>query len=249
MTSHAHFSVIHEDAHLLVLDKPANLLSVPGRGADRQDCLARRVQTIWPEALIVHRLDMATSGLLVMARSAAVHRSLSMAFAARQVHKRYVAVVEGVLPQTALDAEGWSTIDAPLIVDWPHRPRSKIDPVLGKPSLTRWRVLPADAAVHSGMLTPDWHRPDDTHTVLELAPVTGRSHQLRVHLQSLGHPIAGDTLYGSPENQAMAPRLLLHACMLELVHPCTGAHMRWDCPTNFAVPTRNPCPSEGEISP
>ena len=172
-----------------------------------------------------------------------------MAFAARQVHKRYVAVVEGMLPQTALDAEGWSTIDAPLIVDWPHRPRSKIDPVLGKPSLTRWRVLPADAAAHSGMLTPDWHRPDDTHTVLELAPVTGRSHQLRVHLQSLGHPIAGDTLYGSPENQAMAPRLLLHACMLELVHPCTGAHMRWDCPTNFAVPARNPCPSEGEISP
>jgi tRNA pseudouridine32 synthase/23S rRNA pseudouridine746 synthase len=214
--------VIHADETLLVLDKPAGLLAVPGRGEDKQDCLSLRAQQRWPDALIVHRLDMATSGLLVMARGAGAQRALSMAFAARAVRKRYQAVVQGALvapPGVADGSEHWHTIDLPLILDWPNRPRSIVDDAIGKPSLTRWRVLAHDAAGGT--------------TRVALEPVTGRSHQLRVHLQALGHPILGDTLYAPPEVQARAPRLLLHACQITLVHPVTGAALRFDSPAPF----------------
>ena len=196
--------VLHEDAHLLALVKPAGLLSVPGRGPQNADCLSTRAQRRWPDVLIVHRLDQATSGLLLMARSAAVQRALSSAFAERRVHKRYEALVHG-RPSAATDADGWAEIDLPLIVDWPNRPRSKVDHATGKPSRTRWRLLAHDAATDTARLA--------------LEPVTGRSHQLRVHLLALGHPIVGDALYGAPDT---APRLMLHACALRLEHPVSG---------------------------
>ncbi|WP_444813077.1 RluA family pseudouridine synthase [Variovorax fucosicus] len=199
---------IHEDPDLLVLEKPAGLLCVPGRGADKQDCLSARAQQRWPDALVVHRLDMATSGLVLMARNLATQRALGDAFAARQVEKRYEAVVDGLMPLS----DEWALIDAPLIADWPRRPLQKLD-AAGKPSQTRWRVLrqlPQQQA---------------THVLLE--PLTGRSHQLRVHLASIGHAILGDALYASEAVQARAPRLMLHATVLAFTHPATLQGMRF----------------------
>lgn len=204
---------LHCDATLIVAVKPAGLLSVPGRGDDKQDCLATRVQAVYPDALIVHRLDMATSGLLVFARGAAAQRRLSDAFARREVDKRYAAIVAGHLAQ----AEG--EIDLPLNADWPNRPRQHVDPVHGKPSLTRFRVLGHDAASNT--------------TRVELEPVTGRSHQLRVHLCAIGHPIVGDLLYAPPAVQALAPRLMLHARSIALPHPDDGHRVAFEHATPF----------------
>jgi tRNA pseudouridine32 synthase/23S rRNA pseudouridine746 synthase len=206
------FELVHADASLLVLNKPAGLLSVPGRGADKQDCLSTRVQQHYPDALVVHRLDMATSGLLLMARSISIQRALGALFERRQVDKRYVAVVDGELADAPGDY-GWGLIDLPIAVDWPRRPLRIIDAAHGKASQTRWRVLGRDAAAYT--------------TRLELAPLTGRSHQLRVHLQAIGHPILGDRLYGSDAVQARAPRLLLHASALGFVHPVNGQSMQF----------------------
>jgi tRNA pseudouridine32 synthase/23S rRNA pseudouridine746 synthase len=200
--------ILHADAALLVLAKPSGLLAVPGRGSDKQDCLATRVQARYPDALVVHRLDMDTSGLMVMARGAPAQRELSKAFAARRVHKRYVAVVAG---RMAAPADAWGVIDWPLGCDWPNRPRQIVDPVRGKPSLTRWRVLDDEA--------------DGDRTRVELEPVTGRSHQLRVHLAASGHPILGDPLYAPPAVRARSPRLLLHACSIVLAHPVSRASL------------------------
>ncbi len=205
----ADVTVLYADTALLVLDKPAGLLSVPGRGADKQDCLSMRAQRLYPDALITHRLDQATSGLMLMARGAESNRKLSAAFADRSVGKRYVAVVEGIL---AAPKEDGGVIDLPISVDWPNRPRRIIDPQDGKPSVTRWRVLSHDEHAQT--------------TRLELEPLTGRSHQLRVHLQALGHPIVGDTLYGSQVASAAA-RMLLHAQSLDLRHPVSGEAMRF----------------------
>jgi len=193
-------TVLHDDDACIVVDKPRGLLSVPGRGAHLQDCMATRVQALFADALVVHRLDMATSGLMLFARGIEAQRRLSRAFAQREVHKRYVAVVHG-----ALDAEQ-GEIDLPLIADWPNRPRQKVDHAHGKPSLTRWRVIDADT----------------DRTRVELEPVTGRAHQLRVHLLAIGHPILGDALYAPPEVLASADRLLLHAARLQFAHPVSG---------------------------
>lgn len=208
--------VVHLDDHLIVLNKPSGLLSVPGKGPELADCLSARVQAVWPEALVVHRLDMATSGLLVMARSPLAQRLLSQAFAQRHTHKRYEAVVAGHLG--APDCGEWHTIDLPLIIDWPNRPRSKVCHEHGKPSTTRWQVMAHDALQHT--------------TRLHLEPLTGRTHQLRVHLLAMGHPILGDALYADPQALAAAPRLLLHARELGLAHPATGEWCAW----NAAVP-------------
>ncbi|MBT9568999.1 MAG: RNA pseudouridine synthase, partial [Thiobacillus sp.] len=184
----------------------SGLLAVPGRGADKQDCLSARVQAGYPDALIVHRLDMATSGLMVMARGVTMQRALSQAFAAREVSKRYVAVVAGRLDAPAT---GWGVIDLPIMADWPNRPLSKIDLDSGKPSVTRWRVMTyGDTPVT---------------TRVELEPITGRSHQLRLHMRELGHPILGDALYASPAIQGQSERLLLHAVRLEFAHPQNAA--------------------------
>ena len=199
------------DEHLLVLDKPAGLLAVPGRGEDKQDCLSARAQRLWPDALVVHRLDMATSGLFLMGRGLHMQRVLGRAFAERAVDKRYEAVVAGRMAQ----AEG--TIALPLAADWPRRPLQKVDPEHGRPSETRWRVL----------------REEHGNTRLLLEPVTGRSHQLRVHLLAIGHPILGDRLYAPPQVQALAPRLLLHATRLALAHPASGEPLVFESPAPF----------------
>ena len=207
----------HLDADLLVVDKPAGLLAVPGRGEDKQDCLSARVQTIYPDALVVHRLDMATSGLMLMARNAPAQRVLSLAFAERRVHKRYVAVVHGLMTlhlNTLADADGWRLIDLPIAVDWPNRPLRVINHDTGKPSQTRWRVDSHDARAQT--------------TRLLLEPLTGRSHQLRVHLLALGHPIVGDALYAEPLLAALESRLRLHASALAFDHPVTGAKLSFD---------------------
>ena len=209
-------NVLYADDALLVLDKPASLLSVPGRGEDKQDCLSRRVQTRYPDALIVHRLDMATSGLIIMARGSDNQRRLSKAFAARQVRKQYIAVIDGLLAQDAGTAR---TIDLPIGVDWPNRPRRVIDFAHGKASVTALRVLS--------------HAPDQGSTRVELEPLTGRSHQLRVHMQAIAHPILGDAMYASPEVQSKCARLALHALSLELLHPQTGQLLTFYSPPEF----------------
>ncbi len=208
--------LLHLDEACVVVDKPAGLLSVPGRGPDKQDCAARRVQAGVPDALVVHRLDMATSGLWLMARGLPMQRAFSRAFEQRDADKRYVAVVAGRLaaPDTA---DGWGEIDLPLAADWPRRPLQKVDAEHGRPSRTRWRVLAQEG----------------DNTRLELAPLTGRSHQLRVHLLALGHPILGDALYAPPEVQARSPRLLLHACRLSLPDPLGGPVRTWACEPPF----------------
>jgi tRNA pseudouridine32 synthase/23S rRNA pseudouridine746 synthase len=206
----AELTVLYADDAMLVLDKPAGLLSVPGRGEDKQDCLSTRAQRLFPDALVVHRLDMATSGLMVLARGAGAQRTLNQAFASRAVTKRYIAIVDGHLPPPP---DSWGVIDLAIMVDWPNRPLRIIDPQIGKPSMTRWRVLS--------------HNSQDSTTRVELEPVTGRSHQLRVHLLAIGHAILGDALYGNQRVHAMAERLLLHARSLELCHPLTKQPMRF----------------------
>lgn len=211
-------TLVHEDPHLLVLNKPSGLLSVPGLGPDKQDCLSLRAQQRWPDAMIVHRLDMATSGLILMARGPEMQKKLSMAFEKRQVHKRYQAVVLGS-PAAKPDAQGWSRIDLPIRIDYFNRPRSIVDPVRGKPSLTLWRALGPGP----------W--PGTTRLLLE--PQTGRTHQLRVHLMAQGHPIVGDPLYAPTEGRTLAPRLLLHAGELALRHPVTGHALQLTQPAPF----------------
>ena len=207
---------VYEDDDLLVLCKPSGLLCVPGRGPDKQDCLSARAQQRWPGALIVHRLDQATSGLVLMARHIDAQRRLGHAFAERQVHKRYQAVVQG---QLGGNDGAWHDIDLPIAADWARRPLRVIDHALGKPSLTRWRALAHDTAART--------------TRLELEPVTGRTHQLRVHLQAIGHPILGDGLYGEDAARTAAARLLLHATALSLPHPLTGERLTLKSPPPF----------------
>lgn len=194
--------IVFEDPYLLVLNKPSGLLSVPGREAQNRDSLAMRVQSRFPEALIIHRLDLETSGLMVMARNADVHRTLSMQFESRHVQKTYIAVVEGLIE------EQFGSIDLPLIVDWPNRPLQKVDVATGKPSVTHYSVL-------------EYNENNNT-TRVQLEPVTGRSHQLRVHMMSIGHAIVGDGLYASPDVAKKAERLLLHASRLVFRHPVTN---------------------------
>jgi len=190
--------LIYLDDSLLVVNKPPGLLSVPGRGPDKQDCLSARVLEIIPDALIVHRLDMATSGLLVFARGIEIQRQLSAMFRERKVEKRYVAVVSGKMAQSS------GEVDLPIVADWPNRPLRKIDTLLGKHSLTRYALLAFN--------------PESDSCRLQLEPVTGRTHQLRLHMAAIGHPILGDTLYGGREDE----RLKLHASNLNFAHPESG---------------------------
>ena len=226
MTSNSSLDLVYQDDCLLVMNKPAGLLAVPGRGADKQDCLSSRLQREFPDAMVVHRLDMSTSGLMVFARGAGMQRRLSQMFQEREVKKRYEALVTGRLePETG-------EINLPIVADWPNRPLSKIDAESGKPSQTRYRTVqvegpgdlghsPINGRVGSGL-------PEATR--VELEPVTGRTHQLRLHMSAIGHPILGDALYG---DAASAPRLMLHATRLEFLHPLTGAPLHFVCPPPF----------------
>ena len=199
------FQVVYQDDCLLVLDKPSGLLAVPGRGPELQDCLSARVQAALPAALVVHRLDRDTSGLMVMALDPNSQRELSRQFAARTVEKRYTAVVFG---RPAM-AEG--TLDLPMRKDFDRPPRHCIDMLAGRPAKTSWRVIESD----------------QDRSRLDVRPLTGRSHQIRLHLATIGHPILGDNLYAHSVALAMAPRLLLHAAQLSLMHPVNGNRLTW----------------------
>jgi tRNA pseudouridine32 synthase / 23S rRNA pseudouridine746 synthase len=211
--------VVYADPALVAVNKPAGLLAVPGKGERGHLCLSAWVQEQFADALVVHRLDMPTSGLILFARGAEAQRRLSRAFAERRIDKHYVAVVHGHVVAAA------GVIDAPITVDWPNRPRQHVDAVHGKPSLTRWQVLHHEPG----------SEPASARTRLALQPVTGRAHQLRVHLRSIGHPIVGDALYADdPALGATGEaRLLLHAERLGFEHPMEGQTMTLHCPAPF----------------
>lgn len=201
--------IVHHDHQLLLVDKPSGLLSVPGKGEHLADCLISRVQAVFPEALLVHRLDRDTSGIMVFALSAQAQRHLGLQFEKRQMKKVYVARVWGRV------AEKTGTVDLPLIVDWPNRPLQHVNHETGKPAVTDWRVV----------------KYEENATRVRLYPQTGRSHQLRVHMREIGHPILGDPFYATGE-ALDAPRLMLHAESLNLRHPDGGRGMRFSakCP-------------------
>ncbi len=200
--------LIYRDESIIVVNKPAGLLSVPGRGANKMDSLTTRIQKEFPDALSVHRLDMSTSGLIVLARGKEMHRRISAMFRERRVEKRYIAMVAGQMAATG-------EVDLPIGSDWENRPRQKVDFVIGKPSLTQYRLLAHDTETDASSV--------------ELKPVTGRTHQLRVHMAAIGHPIAGDALYGG----STSGRLMLHACSLVFAHPLSGKMLTTVCEPPF----------------
>lgn len=202
--------VIHADHEVLVVSKPSGLLSVPGRGEDRADCLIARLRGPFPTVLLVHRLDLDTSGVMVFGLTPHAQRHLSKQFEERKTKKVYVARLWGRL------AEKTGRVDLPLIVDWPNRPRQKVDHTEGRPAQTDWRVVKAS----------------DTETRVRLMPLTGRSHQLRVHMAALGHPILGDPLYAQGA-AADFPRLMLHAESLRFRHPETGVMLGFSAKVPF----------------
>lgn len=205
--------ILWQDEHLLVVNKPSGLLTVPGRGPDKQDCLISRLLVSHPNSRIVHRLDQPTSGLVIVPQSYEALKHIGRQFETRQVSKQYIAVVAGLLEQDT------GEIELPLICDWPNRPRQMVDHENGKHALTRYRALRRDTEQHT--------------TRIELTPVTGRSHQLRVHMLSLGHPIVGDTLYAPDTIAAASDRLLLHAQWISFAHPITGDTLELTCPSEF----------------
>lgn len=206
-----YLQIVYQDNDLLVLDKPSGLLTVPGKAPEHQDSLQLRVQRVFPTARIVHRLDMATSGLVVMALNADSHRQLNWQFERRQTEKHYIAVLEGELRHPR------GTVDLPLICDWPNRPKQMVSFLHGKAACTRYQLL----------------NHTEAGSRVRLTPVTGRSHQLRVHMQWLGHPIVGDKFYATAAGCAAAPRLLLHAEQLTIRHPVQGERLAFYSPAPF----------------
>jgi tRNA pseudouridine32 synthase/23S rRNA pseudouridine746 synthase len=205
--------ILYSDETMLVIDKPAGLLSQPGRRPEKWDSVMTRINAHYPEAVAVHRLDEPTSGLMMVPINKAMGGGLSKSFRERLVNKRYEAIVTGIMEKD----EG--SVDFPLMADWPNRPRQKIDFENGRASLTHYWVIERN-------LKENWTRVD-------LEPYTGRSHQLRMHLMALGHAILGDPLYADPETLSKAPRMLLHAKHLDLDHPLTGQKLVFDSPVPF----------------
>jgi len=204
-SSDEEIEIIYADEFLVIVNKPSLLLSVPGRGTDKQDCLISRLSNDFPGILTVHRLDWETSGLTVLALNKEIHRHLSRQFQERQVHKNYTTIVYGIPDQQS------GEINLPLRCDWENRPRQIVDHEQGKASQTYWQIIDQEKQ----------------NTRLLLTPVTGRSHQLRVHMLAMGHPILGDPLYADPEALGMAERLLLHATSLEFIHPHSNKNVRF----------------------
>lgn len=204
---------VYEDQYLLLVSKPEFLLSVPGRAKENQDCLIRRLQSAYPGATIVHRLDLDTSGIMVIPLEKKVHSHISKQFQERLVTKHYIAEVHGIL------ADDKGCIELPIARDWPNRPKQKIDFKNGKSALTYWEILE--------------RFPNQNKTRVLLKPVTGRSHQLRIHLSEIGHPILGCDMYAHEEALARSPRLLLHACYLSFTHPISGKTIFGFCPPEF----------------
>jgi tRNA pseudouridine32 synthase/23S rRNA pseudouridine746 synthase len=203
--------IIHYDAQILLVNKPSGLLSVPGKGEHLADCMISRVHNVFPDALLVHRLDMDTSGVMIFALTPHAQRHLGLQFEKRQIKKTYLARVWGIV------AEKLGSVDLPLIVDWPNRPLQKVCFDTGKSAHTDWRVLKTDGTISR----------------MRLTPTTGRSHQLRVHMKEIGHPILGDPFYASGEALAAADRLQLHAESLRLRHPDGGKGMTFKAPVVF----------------
>ncbi|WJV66281.1 bifunctional tRNA pseudouridine(32) synthase/23S rRNA pseudouridine(746) synthase RluA [Pectobacteriaceae bacterium CE70] len=204
--------ILYQDQHIMVVNKPSGLLSVPGRAPEHKDSIMSRIQADFPQAESVHRLDMATSGVMVVALNKAAERELKRQFREREPKKSYLARVWGTLEQD----EGM--VDLPLICDWPNRPKQKVCFEQGKAAQTEYQVLARD---------------DDGTTRVKLMPITGRSHQLRVHMLALGHPILGDGFYAHPAAKALAPRLLLHAQELCITHPAFLTPMHFRCEADF----------------
>ena len=202
--------ILHEDPQILVLDKPAGLLTVPGKLEGRKDCLVTRLQAARWDALTVHRLDCDTSGVIIFARTKQAQGFLGQEFEQRRARKTYIARLKGQLQPDS------GTVDLPLGSDWDYRPRQKVDHENGRPAVTDWQVIART----------------DTETRVRLTPHTGRSHQLRVHMLALGHPILGDQIY-APETRADHKRLMLHAETLSLHHPATGEWMTFAAPVPF----------------
>jgi len=205
--------VIFQDSDLLVLDKPSGLLTVPGRTPEKQDSLAYRAQQQCPTATSVHRLDMDTSGLVIMALNPDAHRHISKQFEQRNVNKLYHAWVWGEVKEDSGD------VNLPLICDWPNRPRQMVDHEIGKKALTHWKKLLIK----------------DGNTLMELRPHTGRSHQLRVHMQAIGHPILADEFYAHPDAFAAAEHLQLHASFIEFDHPATDERVSFNANAPFDI--------------
>ncbi|WP_350335111.1 pseudouridine synthase [Coralliovum pocilloporae] len=203
--------VLHQDEHILVLSKQSGLLSVPGKGEHLADCLEARAQEAYPEARTVHRLDRDTSGVVIMAMTKDAHRHLGLQFERRKTEKTYIANVYGQVRDDV------GRISQPLICDWPNRPRQMIDHERGREAITFWQVIERG----------------ETSTRMCLKPETGRSHQLRVHMLHLGHPILGDNFYGSEQSRDAAPRLMLHAESLTVHHPSDGERMTFHSPCPF----------------
>ena len=203
--------IIHADQDIAVINKPWDMLSVPGKGPEKQDCAWRRLQQQFPTARVVHRLDYATSGLMVFALHLAAQQHLSRCFQERKTDKHYQAVVSGILEQTQ------GSVELPLRCDWDNRPLQIVDHEQGKHALTHW------------------HKQQELegNTRVKLVPVTGRSHQLRVHMQALGHPILGDRFYADADGQAASDRLLLHAEYLAFDHPGTQERVSFTAPCPF----------------
>ena len=204
--------ILYQDAHIMVVNKPSGLLSVPGRLEEHKDSVMTRIQRDFPQAESVHRLDMATSGVIAVALTKAAERELKRQFREREPSKRYVARVWGH------PAAEKGVVDLPLICDWPKRPKQKVCFETGKAAQTEYEVLEYLA---------------DNSARVALKPITGRSHQLRVHMLALGHPILGDGFYAHPEAKARAPRLLLHAESLTITHPAFGNSMTFRQPADF----------------
>lgn len=203
--------IIYIDEYLIVANKPSGLLSVPGRGPDKQECLLSHLTNLYPDAKIVHRLDMDTSGLIVVARSAEAHRHLSRQFQERKTQKTYHAICTG---HPSLSK---GVINLPMRCDWERRPLQMIDFKKGKGAQTYWKIL----------------KQHQNTFLVELTPITGRSHQLRLHMKSLGHPILGDNLYADPHSLLQDERLMLHAKTLNFTHPVTNQSLQFDCPSDF----------------
>ncbi len=206
-----YLDIVYQDEDILVLNKPSGLLSVPGKAREHYDSLIVRVNRVYPNARLVHRLDMATSGLIIVAMHKPAQSHLARQFQDRETQKTYYAKVLGAV------SENTGFIDLPLICDWPNRPKQMVDHERGKPSQTHWQLVSKE----------------DNCSFVKLTPITGRSHQLRVHLLSIGHPILGDRLYAPPEGLAMADRLQLHATELTITHPSTQVPMTFVCPCPF----------------
>lgn len=204
--------IVFHDEYLVVIDKPEPMLSTPGRQPENKDSAISRVQKIYPSAELVHRLDMATSGLMVISLSKLINRELSIQFQKRIVDKTYIAVLQGHL--SADEGE----INIPIITDWERRPLQKVCYETGKPSQTHYKVLA---------------RQDDGSTRVQFTPITGRSHQLRIHSREMGHPILGCNLYALDGSDLRAKRLLLHAQSLSFTHPISGERLHFESPAPF----------------